>query len=69
MEKSNTEEFNYIIARFWDKEKSNRLGAYAYGRTVFWGTKKDAKEMLDFVNGREEEIYSIFKIDIGDNKI
>lgn len=60
------EEFNYIIARPW-KEGESPLCVYAYGKEVFHGSKKDARTMRDFINGRcdKEDMgkYKIYRIE------
>jgi hypothetical protein len=59
------DKFNYVIARRWDKEK-NELSCYAFGTTVFYGNLVDAKNTLEFIKGRadevEKEYYRIHKI-------
>ena len=59
------DKFNYVIARRWDKEK-NELSCYAFGTTVFYGNLVDAKNTLEFIKGRVDEVekehYRIHKI-------
>ena len=59
------DKFNYVIARRWDKEK-NELSCYAFGATVFYGDLVDAKNTLEFIKGRADEVekehYRIHKI-------
>lgn len=64
------EQFNYVIARRWEKEK-NQLNCYSYHNTVFYGDIQDARNTLEFIKGRADEDkkdeYQIYKID--DNPI
>lgn len=45
--------FNYVIGKPW-YNNSNQLNIYAYGSEVFYGTMKDAKNTLEFINGRDD---------------
>ena len=57
------ETFNYCIARLWDTSNPNHLCIYAFGTETLVGTMKDAKHMLDYVNGKNpSKSYSIYKV-------
>lgn len=47
-------QFNYVIARRWEKEK-NQLNCYTFHNTVFYGDMQDAKNTLEFIKGRADE--------------
>lgn len=59
------EQFNYVIATRWEKEK-NQLNCYTFHSTVFYGNMEDAKNTLEFIKGRADEDkaeeYQIYKI-------
>lgn len=55
---------NYVIAKPW-VEGQPQLCIYAYGTEVFFGTVKQAKEMRDFIRGREkDDAYQVYPIDM-----
>ncbi len=54
--------FNYVIGKPW-KKGQNRLATYAYGKEVFYGDRVSAREMRDFIRGREkDDEYNIYII-------
>jgi hypothetical protein len=59
------EQFNYVIARRWEKEK-NQLNCFTYFNTVFYGDMGDARNTLEFIRGRADEDkaheFEIYKI-------
>lgn len=58
------DQFNYVIARRWEKEK-NQLSCYTFHSTVFYGDIDDARKTLEFIKGRADdkpEEYQIYII-------
>lgn len=57
------EEFSYCIGRPWyPKQPDSAICVYAYGSTVFHGTMTSARNTRDFIESREDEKYSIYKL-------
>ena len=59
------DKFNYVIARRW-YEDNNQLCCYRYHSDVFYGDINDARNTLEFIKGRADELekehYRIHKI-------
>lgn len=55
-------EFNYIIGRYWDNEDGSICVYTVANNSTHYGTLEDAEAMLAYVNGKNNEIYQIFKI-------
>lgn len=57
------EEFSYCIGRPWYPDKlDSAICVYSYGSSVFHGTMENARGMRDFIEGREDEKYGIYKL-------
>jgi hypothetical protein len=59
------DKFNYVIARKWHDD-SNQLCCYSFHVEVFYGDIEDARNTLEFIKGRADEVekeqYRIHKI-------
>lgn len=55
-------QFNYCVGHYW-KGDSGSIGCYAFGSEVHFGTKKQAKDYLEYVKQRSpEEDWKIFVV-------
>jgi hypothetical protein len=67
MGKNDTDQFNYVIARKWEKE-NNQLSCYTFHNTVFYGNIVDARKTLQFIKGRADHKLEEYEIYIVNDK-
>lgn len=44
-----SKQFNYVIGHYWEDDGGG-VGTYTYGSEVFYGSMKNAKNFLKYVN-------------------
>lgn len=55
--------FNYCIGSYWNQEKDDAVSTYAYGSEVKFGSLKDAKKMLAYVQKKSpDDKWKIFMV-------
>ena len=54
---------NFVIAKYWEGEDSNRLCVYSQGSEVHYGTEEEAKSLADWVSEETGEPFQAFFID------
>ena len=60
--KKHKREFTYAVGHYW-KGESGQVGCYAYGNELFYGTMKDAKKFLKYVESKSpEKEWCIFQL-------
>lgn len=52
--KKQAKKFNYAVGHYWEGE-SGSVGTYNYFGEVHYGTMKDAKDTLSYVQSKDED--------------
>jgi hypothetical protein len=54
MKKKQDKKFNYAVGHYWEGE-SGSVGTYTYGNDLFFGTMKEAKSFLAYVQEQDKK--------------